>query len=181
MEEHAGGSAVEAVQSLFIRNSDVLEAYILGLVPDFALSKDILHEVFLVVTRKAAEFRTGADFLAWVRGIARMKALEAMRGRKNAPRPLAPETLEALEREAPAAEARWSGHREALTSCIEQLAPRAREILKLRYAEQPSPPRKIAEKLSWTVGAVRVALARARKYLLGCAERKLSGQGVIHG
>jgi DNA-directed RNA polymerase specialized sigma24 family protein len=61
-----------------------------------------------------------------------------------------------------------------LAACIQQLAPRARQILELRYAEEPAAPPEIARRLAWTVEAVHVALSRARKFLQECTRRRLA-------
>src|SRR5262245_65378843 len=88
--------AVEEVQRLFLRHSGVLRGFILGLLPDHNRAEDVFQEVFLTVTRKAAEFVPGSNFLAWARSIARLKVLEACRSWSHAPHLLEPEALEAL-------------------------------------------------------------------------------------
>jgi RNA polymerase sigma-70 factor (ECF subfamily) len=167
-------TAVEEVQRQFLGQAGVLRGFILGLLPDPNRAEDVFQELFLTVTRKAEDFRPGSNFLAWARSIARLKVLEQVRASKDGPRLLGPEALEALMASAAQAEANWDDRREALARCIEQLAPRAREILELRYSEAHLPPPAIAEKLSWSVNAVHVALSRARKFLQECTRRRLS-------
>src|SRR5262245_38278478 len=166
--------AVEEVQRLFLRHAGVLRGFILGLLPDHNHAEDVFQEVFLTVTRKADEFAPGTNFLAWARSIARLKVLEACRASRNSPHPLGPAALEALIESAEELDDSWAARREALAKCLEQLAPRAREILELRYSDEfPSPPQ-IASRLSWTVGAVHVALSRARKFLQECTRRRMA-------
>ncbi len=62
---------------------------------------------------------------------------------------------------------------EALRQCLSRLAPKARQAIDLRYGEACSPP-EIAERLSWTVGSVSVALSRAISTLRECVLRKLA-------
>ena len=71
----------------------------------------------------------------------------------------------------------WEEKRAVLAVCIKQLAPRARQILEMRYADEPASPPEIARRLSWTPSAVNVALARARKFLQECTRRRLAGEG----
>ncbi|MEJ7591926.1 MAG: sigma factor [Planctomycetaceae bacterium] len=52
------------VQKLFLLHCNRLRGFILGLLPDRAAAEDVLQEVFLIVTAKAAKFQAGADFLA---------------------------------------------------------------------------------------------------------------------
>lgn len=169
-------AAVAEVQRLFLRHADVLEGFILALLPDFSASKDVLHEVFLTATAKAAEFRPGSDFPAWARAIARLKVLEHVRRRRGGARLLGPEALEAVAASAPETGDSWALRREALAACLERVAPRARQILEMRYSDALLSPGEIAARISWSGGAVRVALARARKFLLDCARRRLAGQ-----
>ena len=165
------------VQKLFLHHSDLLEGFIVALQPDLSVTKDILHEVFLTVTDKAEEFRPATDFMAWARAIARFKVLEQVRRSRNAPHVLDPNVLEAVLADAPEAEDAWTPRREALAECLERVAPRARRILELRYSDALMAPQQIARKVSWTSGAVRVALARTRRFLHDCVEVSLAGQG----
>ncbi len=167
---------VREVQRLFLHHADVLEGFIVALLPDLSVTKDVLHEVFLTVTAKAAEFRPGSDFPAWTRAIARLKVLEQVRRRKNVPHLLDPGALDAVIAAAPEAEEAWGPRRRALAECLREIAPRAREILELRYSGEALTPREIAGRVSWTSAAVRVALSRARKFLQECTDRRAAGQ-----
>jgi RNA polymerase sigma-70 factor (ECF subfamily) len=166
--------AVEEVQRLFLRHAGLLRGFILGLLPDHNRAEDVFQEVFLTITRKAEEFQTGSNFLAWARSIARLKVLEACRAARSAPRLFSPEALDAVLAAAAEGDDSWAQRREALAKCLEQLAPRAREILELRYSEEYLPPPEIAARLSWSVGAVHVALSRARKFLQQCTKNRLA-------
>ncbi|MGE9267582.1 MAG: sigma factor, partial [Verrucomicrobiales bacterium] len=74
-----------AVQRLFIQYQPAIRGYIMVMIADFSLAEDVLQEVFLVVTRKAADFKMGTSFPAWVKTIARFKCLEAIRARGRQP------------------------------------------------------------------------------------------------
>jgi RNA polymerase sigma-70 factor (ECF subfamily) len=168
-------SPVEEVQRLFLRHGSVLRGFILGLMPDPNRAEDIFQEVFLTVTRKASDYEPGTNFLAWVRSIARLKVLEACRSHRGGPTLLDPEAIDALAAAAAEDQADdWDQRRLLLADCLEKLAPRAREIVEMRYSfEQLSPPT-IAQRLSWSVNAVHVALSRARKFLQECTRRRLT-------
>jgi RNA polymerase sigma-70 factor (ECF subfamily) len=166
--------SVEEVQRLFLRHSSILRGFIFGLLPDAHRAEDVFQEVFLTITRKAADFDLDSNFLAWARSIARLKVLEACRTSRGSPSLLEPEAIDALCRVAEETEEDWDRRRRILARCLEQLAPRAREIVEMRYStEQLSPPT-IAQRLSWSVNAVHVALSRARKFLQECTRRRLS-------
>lgn len=165
----------EEVQKLFIRNSDRIEAFILGWFPDFTVSKDLLQEAFVVVTEKAAKFRTGTDFLAWARQIARNKVLQYLEKRERLPYLLDREVMETLEERQAALDDDWDSHRKALAECVKKLSPRARQFLKLRYSDETLTPRVIAQRVGWTPAAVRVHLSRTRASLYDCAQQSLNG------
>lgn len=166
------------IQKLFLQNAVALRGFILGLVRQPEAADDVLQEVFVVVSQQAVVFRPDGNFLAWARGIARNKVFDYYRRNRSAPRLVDEELLELL---AIAAEERvdeWAERRAALAQCIQQLAPRARQILELRYADQPFAPPQIADRLGWTVNAVHVALTRARKFLQECTRHALVAREV---
>ena len=120
------------VQMLFVQHASQLRGFIVALSPDFSRVDDILQETFLVVTRKAADFKPGTNFLGWACTIARFKVLEAGRKVAGGPLPLSPEVIESLCACAPEAEAEDERLR-LLADCLQQLAPQARRAMELRY------------------------------------------------
>lgn len=168
----------EAVQRLFLQHTDVLQGFIAGLVPDLGRAQDVFQEVFLTINRRASEFRLGTQFMAWARAIAWRKCQESFRTSKSGARPLDDKIMESLVASAAETPDGWIRRREALTACLEQLAPRAREVVALRYSEGLLTPQEIAKRLSWTAHAVDVALSRARKGLRECTQRALGPRPV---
>lgn len=165
-------SHLDQVQQLFVLNASQLRGFILGFVPELHEADDIFQEVFLTVSHKAMDFQPGSNFMAWVRAIARMKVHESFRQRKSHGISLDPEILDLLAESAPEMDDSWASHREALARCLEQIAPKSRQIIDLRYEEGLRPPC-IAQKISWTVEAVHIALTRARHFLRDCVNHKL--------
>jgi RNA polymerase sigma-70 factor (ECF subfamily) len=163
------------VQQLFVKHQLGLRAFILSLEPNFTDAEDLLQEVFLVVTRKANEFQEGTNFFAWGCAIARYKLLELLRRRAKS-QALSEEVIEALcsvESEPEFDDSRLA----ILQNCLEQLAPKARQMMYLRYYGEHSPA-EIARLVSWTPNAVRVALSRARTVLQECLERRMRQEGA---
>lgn len=157
------------VQKLFVRHQGQLRAYLLALRPDFALADDVLQEVFLTVSARADDFEFGTNFVAWARSIARLKFLEACRRLPGAALDI--DTAASLAASCPDD---WANDMKlaALAKCMADLAPKAREMLGLRYHREHSPP-EIARLLSRTVNSVAVALAKARDALRECIEQRL--------
>ncbi|MEK7413971.1 MAG: sigma-70 family RNA polymerase sigma factor [Planctomycetota bacterium] len=161
----------DQVHLLFLRHAEAIRGYITGLAGgDLALADDVFQEVFLVASRRAADFKEGADFTPWARGIARFKLLEVLRQRSRGIG-FSEDVVELLAAEAPP-DIEWLHHQRALQDCLGQLAPRARELTELRYRDQLTPT-VIADRVRWTVNAVNVALARMRRQLRDCADRRL--------
>ncbi len=177
-QQHADAvQHVREVQKLFLAHSDLLRSFIRGLVPQQDAAEDIFQELFLTLTAKAADFQLETNFGAWARAVARLKVLEQYRQLKRHVPLLAPEVLNVLSATAPELDPLLMPRYEALRNCLNQIAPRARELVALRYADPPLTPQQIARQLSWTANSVRVALARARKFLLECVERRLAAEG----
>ena len=162
-----------AVQGLFLKFQPAIRSYILSIIPDFSLADDVVQETFLVVTRKAASFELGTSFTAWVKTIARFKALEAIRAGRGRCETLSVEVIEALGAE----QAEFRGDTDErlvlLSACIRELAPQARRSIEFRYRGDHLPP-EIAGLMGCTVQSVNVTLSRARAFLRECVMRKLS-------
>ena len=170
----SNSSPQSSVQSLFLQHAAAVRGFVLGLVADRAAADDIVQEIFLTVVQREAEYRRNDNFLAWARGIARKKVLEHYRHRRTKPLLFDEQVLEQMAESVVSSAQQWELRREALSRCLERLAPRAREIVDLRYAEQPLTPSELAQRIGWTMNAVNVALARARSFLRECTRRALT-------
>lgn len=160
------------VQQLFVRYQRQLKAFALALWPDFSRVDDVLQEVFLTVTAKAHEFDLESNFLAWSRSIVRFKLLEA---RRVADRRLP--GVEVLDSLAATCPDHWAGEEQlaALAKCLGKLAPKAREIVTLRYQREHSLA-EIATLLSRTANSINVVLSKARITLRECMDRQLHSE-----
>ena len=168
-------SAREYVNALFVQFSPELRGFILALLPNMSRADDVFQETFLTVTRKAADFQPGTNFLAWACTIARYKVLEAGRKRPADLQPLSEEVLESLSAVVPEPE-NEDRELQLLNECLEDLHPHTRRAMELRY-EQGHKPAEIARRLGWTAESVYVVLSRARAALRTCVERKLELEG----
>lgn len=165
------------VQQLFVKHQSSIRAFVLSLRPDFAEAEDLLQEVFLTVTRKAGEFRLDSNFRAWAFAIARYKVLEAQRRKQHSLTVnLSDEAIEALAASVPD-EDFLEVRLQSVRRCLDRLAPRAQEIIRLRYHAEHK-PEEIARRLQWTCNAVNVALSKARSVLRACVERERPTQHV---
>jgi RNA polymerase sigma-70 factor, ECF subfamily len=174
MDPKQPASHRQSVQQLFVKHTVYLRALIRAFLPDFNSADDVLQESFLTVTAKADSFREGTNFLAWATAIVKFKLLEHQRERRSSEQALAPEVIETLCQAAPPPSGDDS--QAMLAECLEELSPRAREALDIRYGEACKPT-EVARRLNWKPEAVYVALSRARAVLRDCVERKIRQQG----
>jgi RNA polymerase sigma-70 factor, ECF subfamily len=170
MTNSSRSTQTRLVEQLFVKHAATIRGFIEAFVPDFNRADDVLQECFLTVAAKADAFREGSDFLAWATTIARYKVLESFRQPWANMRSLSPAVIDALAAEAPA-DGPDDDARRLLQECVEELSPRAREVIDLRYGEACKPA-EIARRLNWTPESVYVALSRARALLRDCVERR---------
>ena len=158
----AAPDPTEEVQLLFVRHQNTIRAFVRALQPSLADADDVMQETFLTVSRKASTFEAGTNFVAWACGIARLKV------RANV---LSEAAIIALTEDAPSTQF-ISETENALESCLEQLAPKIRDLLWRRYSRRQSST-EMAEAAGMTSTAVRVALTKARKALRDCVTIQL--------
>lgn len=164
------------VQRLFVKYQMQLRSFAIGLTGDFTASEDVLQEAFLTITRKAADFQPGSEFLSWALTITRLKVYENAR----ATRRFSQDVLESLAASLPPRETtdqRMPDDRIApLLACIEELPPKAREVMRLRYFAEHVPA-EIAALLGRTVTGVNATLVKSRESLRECVAKKLASAG----
>ena len=156
------------VQQLFVRNQSKVRSVALALTGNFAAAEDIVQETFLTVTAKATDFDLDTNFMAWVSAILRFKVFEHRRGEYR----LAPDVVESLVAALPDEELA-EDRLEALLACIDDLAPKSRELVRLRYFCEHGPG-ELATLLGRSVVGVNAALVKIRASLRECVGRKLA-------
>jgi RNA polymerase sigma-70 factor (ECF subfamily) len=161
------------VQQLYVRHQQVLLGHVLSIEPNFKDAQDIVQEVFLIISRKAQTWTAGTNFLAWACTVARYETLHFQRTRARRPARLDEDIVELLHAQEVPDEARFQRRVATLQRCMGRLAPRARELVWIRY-QGAQMPEQIATTVDWTVNAVRVALSRARQFLRECLEQQSS-------
>jgi len=164
------------VQQLFLRHSNSIRGFLLAFTPNLADIDDLLQTVFVTVTEKAESFEPGTNFPAWARAVARIELLRRLRERSTRPQTLDPDVVESLVAEVPELD---TGNERlvALAGCIEQLSPRVRRAVEMRYREAHKPG-EIARLMSLAKESVYVMLSRARAALRKCVERRTGSQEV---
>lgn len=169
---------VRGVQSLFVQHMPALRGFVTSLVSDFAIVDDVIQETFMTVTAKAASYRPGTNFRAWLWTVARLKTLEALRASRARHLALSDDVIDALCAHESALE--WDRHEtyaRHLIHCLGRLSPKAKLAVEMRYKEAHRTP-EIASRMGWTINTVHVALSRARSILRQCVQRRLAAEGA---
>ena len=155
--------------------------YLRGLVRDSFLAEDVFQETCLTVMKRIGTFDRSRDFDAWVRGIARNQARNAVR-KESRIKPLpSPELLEAIDQSYDAASAEEMEETRYmlgfLRECMARLGQTQRRMLTLFY-NAGSSLSDIGREMAKSPGAVQVALHRVRSALLQCvSERRTNHAG----
>ncbi len=140
------------------------------------MADEVLQETSLVLFRRFDESDEQRPFVAWALGVARSQVLslhrDAARSRVAFDTELLVRFTETWGELAPGA----SDRSLFLQDCIQRLAARARQMVRLRYYDELT-AEEIARQIGGTGAAVRVALQRIRQQLRECVERQLRAEG----
>jgi len=150
--------------------------YVRAMVRDAHAASDILQNTAVLLLRKFEEWDSSRDFLPWAMGFAKFELLAHHRDSGRDRLVFDESLLSALAESWPCVMSEVGHEQSALQDCLETLAPKAREIVKLRYFGDLKMP-EVAERLGSTAGAVRIALMRIRRQLADCVQRRLQIDG----
>ena len=127
-----------AMQVLFARHHVRVYRFVLRLVRNEAVAEDLISEVFFDVWRNAGKFEGRSAVSTWLLGIARFKALSALRRKPE--EELDDETAEAIEdtSDDPEAALAKKDKGAVLRQCLSALSAEHREIVDLVYYHEKS-------------------------------------------
>jgi RNA polymerase sigma-70 factor (ECF subfamily) len=147
----------------------MLLAYSRAICGDFHAAEDVVQETALIAYRQLHRLFPEVDFATWLRGIAKRQALAARR--RSAKLVLIDEAIElAYADAAPAADRETE--QKALSKCLGRLGPKVGRIVNQHYQEGLALA-EVASELNMSVGAVKVAMYRARMQLKDCVQALL--------
>ncbi|MFG0254950.1 MAG: sigma-70 family RNA polymerase sigma factor [Rhodopirellula sp. JB053] len=142
----------------------------LGVAPDWV--DDLAQEALLIAWREQNTYDRQRDPGKWLRGIARNLVRNEIRKHARQERILHNGLAELLinaSEVAPHPESWSECHVPVLRDCVEQLAPKSRELVSGRYADGWKAA-DLADHFNMTAASVRQALARIRVQLKRCIE-----------
>jgi RNA polymerase sigma-70 factor (ECF subfamily) len=162
----------QIVQLLATHHRSLL-SYVFSLVPNRSDAEDIVHDTIVVILEKFVEFQPGTDFLAWARAIAYNRVGSFLQKRRAVAAGVFDDQLRAsIADEWAHTQATENKRQLALQDCLEKLPDRSRRLLLARY-EPGGNAAGAAELLGYSKQAAYKALARLRRKLAECIERKL--------
>jgi RNA polymerase sigma-70 factor (ECF subfamily) len=157
-----------AVRTLFERHHVKVYRFVLRIVRDAALAEDTVSETFIDAWQHAGRYEGRASVSSWLLGIARHRALDAVRRRPT--EPLESEAAQNLVDPARDPEAEL-GHKDtgaALRRALGALSREHAEIIDLVYYQEKS-IREIREILAIPENTVKTRMFYARKRLAALA------------
>lgn len=162
-------------EAILRETQSVIRAYIAGMGVPLDGTDDLAQEVYLEFYKGRDRRPGNVEPIRWLKGIAKNLCLNYFRKSKRK----AEQHLEAvavlLERlDCPLEESAAS---DTLGGCLDQLPPRSRELIALRYEENLESAA-IGRKLKLSPEAVRITLLRIRSVLRECLGRRLAQEGA---
>jgi RNA polymerase sigma-70 factor, ECF subfamily len=159
----------DAVEQLFVRIQGRVGKYLVQMVRDRALAEDLLQDSFHDALRSRAQLPQVRNREAWLYGIARNRALQALRKRRRFDR-----VLNRLGGQAPSSDdAEIVAVRDLL---VRTLNPEDRALVLLRYLHDFDTS-ELAEMTGLTPEAIWQRLSRARTRLIRAAHLDDTNEG----
>ncbi|HVK75420.1 MAG TPA: RNA polymerase sigma factor [Kofleriaceae bacterium] len=175
------GDVRGAVGLLMSRYGAGVYRYCRQMVGDDVLADDVQQQVFVQAFRDLARFERRSSLRTWLFGIARHRALDAIKieGRRGRRFPL--DEQPGVEDEAADASALEKISQaemvRALERCLEELAPAAKSAVLLRFREEFR-YEEMAIMAGEKPGTLQARVARALPVLRKCIERRLTDEAV---
>ena len=170
---------VDAYAEVVRLTQDRLRAYILWFCPGSDAVDDIAQEVYLYAYRSIEKYETGTNMLAWLKTIARFRALNRARALSARAKREGRYFEHVMFDAAAASEAPDRGDRRLvfLRECLEELPPEGRKLVQYRY-EKKLDMGSLGGLMDRSSGAIRARLLRIRNALRRCVESKMLAEGA---
>ncbi|XAM00106.1 sigma-70 family RNA polymerase sigma factor [Phycisphaeraceae bacterium D3-23] len=166
----------ERFARLFAQHQQALFRYILLLTGRLEDAQDVLQETSVALLRKIDTYDADRPFLPWAR---RFAYFEVLRHREQSTRRgvlLAPDVLDQISGDAPAAETLLDARRSALTQCLAKLTQPQRELLRQRYAGDAT-VKSVAQATGRPIQTLYTQLKRLRRTLMDCVDKAVGQEG----
>ena len=150
-----------------------VSAYVFASISSFHDAEDAVQRIAQELARRFDEYDSNRQFVGWALWIAKSRVIDFYRAQDRTQVVFSDELLGRLADTIVKQADGRSHRREALEACLDELPPRSRRLLDLRYVEELSAD-EMAQETGSTSGSVRVLLSRVRTALASCIERRLA-------
>src|SRR5918994_729009 len=147
-----------------------LYVYILSLIGDPDAANDVLQETNIVLWKESRQYVAGTNFKAWAFRIGHFQCMAHRQRRLRDRVVFSDEVVARLAIESKELDSSYEQRAARLGHCLEQIQPRSREALRLRYAEGIA-VKEMATKMNCTSNAVSQLLFRSRQWLVECVKK----------
>jgi len=163
----------KAFEQVYRATSAKLFGVCIGILPTRSDAEEVLQEVFTNIWRKAAQFdATRASPITWLAMMARNRAIDKLRSSTNERAGAPIELAEEIHDETPttAAVAEASDDKRRLESCMGQLEPQRRTLIRTAFFEGVT-YEDLAKRSGSPLGSVKSWIRRGLAQLKACLER----------
>ena len=178
-QARAGSQA--AFTELVRRHQQSIRAFLIRLIGELHAADDVAQEVFLAAFRNLSQLQNAADFLRWIRGIARFQAISFLRERISRRRQEEESLVHLLDdaRLVQAENCAGDDEREdwlaRLRVCLDRLAPYSRQLIEDHYFAGQTTG-ELAAREGRRGSTMRMTLLRIRQTLHHCLTRPAAQQ-----
>ena len=153
-----------AMGSFFSRHQLRVFKFLLRKVGNASIAEEIVGDVFLDVWRQAGAFAGRAAVTTWLLGIARLKAADVMRKRKEIALDIDAAELIADPADDPEVTLQKSDRAEVIRHCLSKLSARHEQIIELVYYEGKS-VKEVSKLVGISMPTVKSRMFYARRRL----------------
>ena len=150
-----------------------VSAYVFASISSFHDAEDVVQRIAQELARRFDEYDSNRQFVGWALWIAKSRVIDFYRAQDRTQVVFSDELLGRLADTIVKQADGRSHRREALEACLDELPPKSRRLLDLRYVEELSAD-EMAQETGSTSGSVRVLLSRVRSVLANCIQRRLA-------
>jgi RNA polymerase sigma-70 factor (ECF subfamily) len=175
MEESLMSDIVTAAAPDFVELMTTFQGrlfgYIMTLTGDADAANDILQETNVVLWKQSRQFVPGSNFKAWSFRIAHFQFMAFRQRQLREKVFFSDDLLKTLAAEYKNLDEQYDQRADALGRCLALIAPRSRDAIRMRYADE-LPLTALAKEFNRTANAVSQLLFRARSWLIECVKRQ---------
>ncbi|OAI51693.1 hypothetical protein AYO47_06905 [Planctomyces sp. SCGC AG-212-M04] len=163
---------VERIRRLLLHHARDIKAYILSLHPNWNEAEDILQNTFVRLCHEMDQALQCTDFRAWACTMAHFEVMTFRRRAHRSRLQFTDEFVDAVQECAVTYRGAVDQRADALADCLKGLSPEKHRLVDLVYRGGYS-VEQVAEQQDSSIAATYKSLARVRKMLHDCIERKL--------